>query len=324
MDGETVIETKDLTKVYGDLIAVNHVNLKIQKGEIFGFLGPNGAGKSTLVKVLVGLLHPTAGEARLLGRPLGDIAVRRHIGYLPENFRYQDWLTAAELLHFHGALCGLPAGERRRRIGETLELVGLTGREHHRIRTYSKGMQQRLGVACALIGDPDLVFLDEPTSALDPLGRRDMRELIVHLREHGKTVFLNSHLLGEVEAVCDTVAIIDRGQIVARGRLEDLLAPTVEVEMEVEGLTPGLEAALAAQASACHRNGSHLALTLVRREDVPRLAETVIASGGRLHALIPRQRSLEELFVEVIRGDAAGPPHHSPSGGPAGGLPACS
>ncbi|MDI6824189.1 MAG: ABC transporter ATP-binding protein [Bacillota bacterium] len=315
------VVTRGLTKLYSNRVGCRDIDLEVPAGCVFGFLGPNGAGKSTLVKVLVGLLHPTAGEARLLGRPLGEIAVRRRIGYLPENFRYQDWLTGTELLHFHAALCGLPARERRRRIGETLELVGLTGREHHRVRTYSKGMQQRLGVACALIGDPDLVFLDEPTSALDPLGRREMREVIVRLRERGKTVFLNSHLLGEVEAVCDTVAIINQGQIVARGRLDDLLAPTVQVEMDIEGLTPGLEEALAAQATGCHRNGSRLTLTLARRADVPRLAETVVAAGGRLHSLIPRQRSLEDLFVQVIRGEGQpGDPHTAPPGVP----PTCS
>lgn len=315
------VVTRGLTKLYGNRVGCRDIDLEVPARCVFGFLGPNGAGKSTLVKVLVGLLHPTAGEARLLGRPLGDIPVRRRIGYLPENFRYQDWLTGAELLDIHAALCGLPAGERRRRIGETLELVGLTGREHHRVRTYSKGMQQRLGVACALIGDPDLVFLDEPTSGLDPLGRREVRELIVRLRERGKTVFLNSHLLGEVEAVCDTVAIINKGQIVARGRLDDLLAPTVEVEMDIEGLTSGLEEALAAQATGCHRNGSRLTLTLARREDIPRLAETVVAAGGRLHSLIPRQHSLEDLFVQVIRGEGRpGDPHTAPPGGP----PTCS
>lgn len=305
MSGRDVpaIATRGLTKLYGRRVGCRNIDLEVPAGCVFGLLGPNGAGKSTLVKMLVGLLHPTAGEARLLGRPLGDVSARRRIGYLPEHFRYQDWLTGAELLWIHGALCAIPVPERRRRVAEVLELVGLTGSEHRRIRAYSKGMQQRLGVACALIGDPDLVFLDEPTSALDPLGRRDMRQLIVHLREQGKTVFLNSHLLGEVEAVCDTVAIINRGEIVARSPLADLLAPTVEVEMDVEGLTPQLEQALAGRARSYWRNGSRLVLTLAHREDVPALAETVVARGARLHSLVPRQRSLEDLFVQVVRGD---------------------
>lgn len=296
------IVTENLTKFYGRRAGCADINIVVAEGEIFGFLGPNGAGKSTLVKTLVGLLRPSSGRAWLLGRPLGDVAVRRRIGYLPENFRYHDWLTGAELLSLHGALCGLPARETRRRIPEVLDLVGLTGREGQKIRNYSKGMQQRLGVACALIGDPDLLFLDEPTSALDPLGRRDMRELMLKLRARGKTIFLNSHLLSEVEMICDTVAIINKGEIVAQGALSELLAPGVEIEMEVEGLTPALETALAAGGRTVRKSGKTLRVTVQNRREIPQLARLVVEHGAALYRLESVQRSLENLFVDVIEG----------------------
>lgn len=299
------IVTENLTKMYGRRVGCANINLVVAEGQIFGFLGPNGAGKSTLVKTLVGLLRPTAGRAWLLGRPLGEVAVRRRIGYLPENFRYHDWLTGAELLSLHGALCGLSSGERRRRVPEVLEMVGLAGREDQKIKSYSKGMQQRLGVACALIGDPDLVFLDEPTSALDPLGRRDMRELMLGLRAQGKTIFLNSHLLSEVEMICDTVAIINKGEIVAQGALSELLAPTVQVEMEIEGPTPALEAALAAGGRAISKNGNTLRITVQDRREIPQLARLVVEHGAALYRLEGVQRSLENLFVDVVEGRQA-------------------
>lgn len=314
-----VIVTERLTKLYAGRVGCRDVTLEVEAGQVFGFLGPNGAGKSTLVKTLVGLLRPTSGRAWLLGRVWGDTETRRKIGYLPENFRYHDWLTGAELLALHGALCGVPPTERRRRIPRVMELVGLEGHENRSVRTYSKGMQQRLGVACALIGDPDLIFLDEPTSALDPLGRRDMRELILHLRREGKTVFLNSHLLGEVEAVCDTVAIINRGEIVAQGPLRELLAPAVEVEMEIEGMTPALQEALTRHAVQWQGAGTRLTVTLAERERIPRLAELVVAHGGKLHALVPRRRSLEELFVHVVKEGATGGNEAFPLGRQHGG-----
>jgi len=296
------IVTENLTKLYGRRVGCSNINIVVAEGQIFGFLGPNGAGKSTLVKSLVGLLRPTSGRAWLLGRPLGDAAVRRRIGYLPENFRYHDWLTGEELLSLHGALCGLSPDERRRRIPEVLAMVGLERWEKQKIRSYSKGMQQRIGVACALIGDPDLLFLDEPTSALDPLGRRDIRELMLRLRARGKTIFLNSHLLSEVEMVCDTVAIISRGEIVAQGALSELLAPAVEVEMEVEGVTPALEAALAAGGRTVRKSGRTLRVAVQDRNEIPVLARRVIEHGAALYRLESVQRSLENLFVDVVEG----------------------
>src|SRR6185436_4102103 len=193
------IEITHLHKAYGRKIALHDLDLTVQPGEVFGFLGPNGAGKTTTVKVLLGLVHPTRGEARIFGQPAGDPDARRRIGYLPENFRFHDWLTGADLLDFHCRLARLTAEERRERIPRVLDQVGLSGRGQDRVRGYSKGMTQRIGIAQAIIHEPDLVLLDEPTSALDPVGRREVRDLIHGLRARGMTVFLNSHLLSEVE-----------------------------------------------------------------------------------------------------------------------------
>lgn len=188
------------------------LDLTVQPGEVFGFLGPNGAGKTTTVKILLGLVAPTSGSSHLLGRPSGNAEARRRVGYLPENFRFHDWLTGYQLLDFHARLAGVEAAERRARIPRVLDMVGLGGRGNDRIRGYSKGMTQRIGLAQAIIHEPDLVLLDEPTSALDPVGRREVRDLIRSLRARGMTVFLNSHLLSEVEMVCDRVAIVEIGR----------------------------------------------------------------------------------------------------------------
>jgi len=257
-----IIEIDNLTKMYGKKTGCSEICLSVDGGQIFGFLGPNGAGKSTLVKMLVGLLLPTSGTARLLGWPLGDLAARRKTGFLPENFRYQDWLTGEELLSFHASLYGMSGAKKKRRVPAVLEQVGLAGKEKQKVGSYSKGMQQRVGLACALLPDPELIFLDEPTSALDPLGRREVREIMLELRDRGKTIFLNSHLLSEIEMICDRVAIINKGRIVAEGALEDLLAKTVEVEMRVEGLTPSALAELSARSRSVAVDGRLLRLSL--------------------------------------------------------------
>jgi ABC-2 type transport system ATP-binding protein len=318
---EKAIEIENLTKFYGPKAGCEQICLSVSGGQIFGFLGPNGAGKSTLVKMLVGLLRPTSGTARLLGRPLGDLDVRRRIGYLPENFRYQDWLTGREVLDLHASLGRLPGREKRRCTEAVLAMVGLAGREGQRVRAYSKGMQQRLGLACALLTDPELLFLDEPTSALDPLGRREVREIILTLKRAGKTVFLNSHLLSEVEMICDRVAVIRKGRIVAEGSLEALLGGTGEEEVEVvlAGFNPRLERAVAGIARkvrwAGEKDGAGVGETgkikgrviLNRPEDATRLAEAIISSGGRLYALTPRQQTLEDLFVDLVRTEGETP-----------------
>ena len=224
------IEISNLRKEYGRKVALEDLSLSVQPGEVFGFLGPNGAGKTTTIKVLLGLVRPTSGHARIFGVPSSDPEARRHVGYLPENFRFQDWLTGIELLELHADLADMPRADRERRIPEALHLVGLGDRGGDRIRGYSKGMLQRIGLAQAIIHNPRLVLLDEPTSALDPIGRREVRDLIRTLSARGMTVFLNSHLLSEVEMVCDRVAIIDRGRVVRSGRLDDLVTPGRSLE----------------------------------------------------------------------------------------------
>src|SRR5882672_2427331 len=208
------IQTEDLRKEYGTKVAVRGLSLTVPRGSIFGFLGPNGAGKSTSIKMLLGLVKPTSGDAYVLGAPLGDVDIRRRIGFLPEDFRFYDWLTAAELLELHGRLSRVPAATVRKRVPALLDLVGLTPHRDKRLQQFSKGMLQRVGLAQALLNDPELIFLDEPTSGLDPLGRRMVRDIIKAQRDRGATVLLNSHLLGEVEITCDRVAFIKDGEVV--------------------------------------------------------------------------------------------------------------
>lgn len=232
------ISTNRLTKDYGNGRGVRDVSFRIGNGEAFGFLGPNGAGKSTIVKMLVGLITPTAGDARIFGMAAGSVEARRRIGYLPELFRYPDWLSGEEVLHFHAKLCGLDRITAKARIFKLLDEVGIGGRGQDRIKGYSKGMQQRLGLASALLGDPDIVFLDEPSSALDPVGRYEVRELLMRLREQGKTIFLNSHLLEDVEQLCDRVALLNNGAILTEGSITEMLRSRNRWRMRVGGFSP--------------------------------------------------------------------------------------
>src|SRR5215831_3939780 len=211
---EAVVETRGLRKQFGEKVAVEDLSLTVRAGEVFGFLGPNGAGKSTSLKMLLGLVEPTAGEGTVLGARIGDRLARAKLGFLPEHFRFQEWLTGRELLHFHGRLFGMGGAALDARADELLGRVDLLDAAHRPIRTYSKGMMQRIGLAQALINSPSLVFLDEPTSGLDPLGRLLVRDIIRELRAQGTAVFLNSHLLGEVEATCDRVVFVKEGRTV--------------------------------------------------------------------------------------------------------------
>ena len=226
-----VIETNALTKTYNGKGGISDVSLSIGEGTIYGFLGPNGSGKSTFVRTLLGLLQPTSGEGFILGEPIGSIKSREQAGYLPELFRYPDWLTGKQLLESHAELCRMPVRQRKKRIEEVVELVGMTGREHGRVSGFSKGMSQRIGLACAILNDPKVIFLDEPTSALDPIGRKDVRDLMLYLRDQGKTVFLNSHLLYEVESVCDHVSIVHEGDMIVQGPWRELMQIEAQVEI---------------------------------------------------------------------------------------------
>src|SRR5882762_1052906 len=235
---DLAIRTRGLRKVFGGKVAVRNLTLDVPQGEVFGFLGPNGAGKSTSVKMLLGLVFPTSGEAEILGRTIGDVKARSKVGFLPEHFRFYDWLTPAELLKLHGRLYGVSQSALRERIPALLDLVGLTPHRDKRLHEFSKGMLQRIGLAQALLNDPELIFLDEPTSGLDPLGRRLVRDIIKTQRSRGATVFLNSHLLSEVEITCDRVAFIKNGQVLEIRELHDLIDDQVAVSVRVQKLGP--------------------------------------------------------------------------------------
>ncbi|MDI6816921.1 MAG: ABC transporter ATP-binding protein [Actinomycetota bacterium] len=300
-----VIETHDLTKVYGEKIGCEKICLSVGEGQIFGFLGPNGAGKSTFVKMLVGLIKPTSGTAKLLGAPLGDVAARRRLGFLPENFRYQDWLSGRELLYYHAALAFIPRHERVSRIDEVLRMVKLSAAADGKIKTYSKGMQQRIGIAAALISDPDLLFLDEPTSALDPIGRLEVREIITSLRDRGKAVFLNSHLLSELEMICDSVAIIKGGRVVEEGTLTELLKGRVEVEVTASQLNGSMERVVEGLGRVLSGADTSVLVELDNEDMIPVLAARIIEAGGKLYNLSRKKRTLEELFLGAVKGGEA-------------------
>ncbi len=300
--GVAAIELAGARKAYGDRVALHGLDLRVEQGEVFGFLGPNGAGKTTAMKILTGLVRASAGVARVLGRPVGEPAARRRIGYLPEHFRFQEWATGEELLDLHGRLAGLPAARRAARVAEVLELVGLAGRGRQRIRSYSKGMTQRIGLAQALLAEPELVLLDEPTSALDPVGRREVRDLIRELRGRGVTVFLNSHLLGEVELVCDRVAIIDQGRVVRGGRLAELVGPATALRLLLDRVDEHLLGALRRLGQVRSVEGVAVTLQVDDLDVAPAVAECVVRSGYRLFELAPVQRSLEEVFVDLVHG----------------------
>jgi ABC-2 type transport system ATP-binding protein len=289
-----------LRKRYGRRAAVEDVSLHVGRGEVVGLLGPNGAGKTTVIKMLLGLVQPDAGEVMLLGRPGSDPAARARVGYLPELFRYQPWLSAAELLALHVRLARIDVPEREQR--ECLALVGLADRAGDRLGGFSKGMQQRLGLAVALVARPELVILDEPTSALDPVGRVDVRDIVLHLKERGVAVLLNSHLIGEVERVCDRVVILDKGRLAASGTLEELLGQR-QVRLHLTDLSAAAQERLGATGGV-QRAGDWFTVALAAADDgvaVPDLVRDLIAAGARVHAVEPARISLEERLLGILR-----------------------
>ena len=296
--GTPAVKTVELSKKFGHTVALAGLTMTVPRGEVFGFLGPNGAGKTTAVKVLLGLLAPTSGEGWLLGRKVGDLQTRRRIGYLPELFRYQGWLTAAEVLALHCELAPLPRSSWKDEIDTALETVGLSDRAGDRVATFSKGMQQRLGLGAALLGEPELVFLDEPTSALDPVGRHDVREIIRGLASRGSAVFLNSHLLSEVEQVCDRVAVVDHGRVIAEGSMDDLLGGTA-VRVLVTGLSAGARAGLA-RFGRIDDEGDQLTFNNMSPDQVPELVEAIVGMGGRVYEVAPRHQTLEDRFLQLL------------------------
>ncbi|WP_407697530.1 ABC transporter ATP-binding protein [Solirubrobacter deserti] len=286
-----------MRKRSGRQTAVDGVSFTVGRGEVVGLLGPNGAGKTSVIKMLLGLVHPDAGQVLLLGRRAGDPEARARVGYLPELFRYQPWLSAAEVVALHVKLSGVEVDDGAQR--ESLAAVGLGERARDRVGGFSKGMQQRLGLAVALVSRPELVILDEPTSALDPLGRADVRDLVTSLRERGVAVLLNSHLIGEVERVCDRVVILDKGRLAASGTLAELLGRR-ELRLRLETVDDRALARLAA-AGEVTRAGDAFTVVLEDADVVPDLVADLVALGVRVHSVEPARISLEQRLLDILR-----------------------
>ena len=299
---EYAIETAALRREFGRNVAVAGLSLAVPRGEVFGFLGPNGAGKTTSLKLLLGLVAPTSGAGTVLGAPLGNTEVRKRVGFLPEHFRFHDCLNARELLHFHGRLLGLPKRGLDTHIESLLLRVGLEDAAHRPLRTYSKGMTQRAGLAQAIMGSPELVFLDEPTSGLDPLGRLLVRDVIEELRANGASVFLNSHLLGEVEATCDRVAFVKSGLVVHELELDNATG-TLDVELRVGQADDALLEGLTAFGTGVKRDDTLVRMHANSESVLPELARWVVGRGVALYELRCRRKTLEEWFVEVMGDD---------------------
>jgi ABC-2 type transport system ATP-binding protein len=305
------ISTEELTKHYTvgfwrprPYVALEALTLRVGQGEVFGFLGPNGAGKTTTLKLLMQLIFPSSGRAEILGRPVGDVAVKRLIGYLPENPYFYDYLTAEELLEYFSALFGHPAAERRRRTSALLDEVGIGAERRLQLRKFSKGMLQRVGIAQALINDPQVIFLDEPMSGLDPLGRREIRELILRLRDRGCTVFFSSHVLSDAEALCSRVAILAKGRLVAEGPLSEILAFKARGwELVVGGVNDAALAQARSQTEilrATSLGPKRYALELPLTVAPERVLAELVATGAELVSLNPLRDTLEDFFVRHV------------------------
>jgi ABC-2 type transport system ATP-binding protein len=297
---EPVISTTNLVKQYGKIEALKGVSLTVHRGEIFGLLGQNGAGKTTLIKILLGITKLTDGSAQMLKEAVGTASVRSRVGYLPEDHRFPDYHTGYSLLEFYGTLLGVPGRELRKRIPEVLGLVGLKGRMHYKIRTYSKGMKQRVGIAQALLHEPEVIIMDEPTDGVDPVGRREIRGLMQNLKEEGKTIFLNSHLLGEVEQICDRVVILQRGEVIREGAISEL---TEQHGLFLIGLAPGQEfpsGDAVQQGYSVSRRGELWEVGLKDGQSIDAVVDLVRARGLNLRHLVEKRQTLEDLFMETV------------------------
>ncbi|MCW3055379.1 MAG: ABC-type multidrug transport system, ATPase component [Chthonomonadales bacterium] len=308
------ISIQGLTKKYVDVwqkqevVAVNNLNLEVQEGEIFGFLGRNGAGKTTTIKMLLGLVFPTSGDATLLGKAMGDNSVKSQLAYLPEETYFYDSMTAWELLDYYGRLFRIPEPERSRRVQICLEKVRLQPDAWKRnIRGYSKGMRQRTGIAQALINDPKLLFLDEPTSGLDPIAHAELREIVASLKDEGKTVFLSSHQLADVEIICSRVAIIHRGKLLTTGTIKDLTAgERTEVTIQGKAVANGLLNRLQAIAPDTERiNTDTLLLRTDDDDQITPIIDLVRSAEAKVISIVPHRRALEDVFVETVRREEA-------------------
>jgi ABC-2 type transport system ATP-binding protein len=293
-----------LRKEYGNKVAVRDLSLTVPRGSIFGFLGPNGAGKSTSIKMLLGLVKPTSGQAFLLGNPAGDVETRRKIGFLPEHFRFYDWLTPGELLKLHGRLCGMSMSRLKERVPQMLEIVGLAPHRDKHIHDFSKGMMQRIGLAQAIVHEPEIIFLDEPTSGLDPMGRRLVRDVIRAQRDRGATVFLNSHLLSEVEITCDNVAFLKDGEVVASKELREIgKEEEVHVSARARKLSAETVAGLRPWTTLANLEGEVLTLSARSNDVLPDVLRHLVASGADVYSFSVERASLEDLFMRIMGED---------------------
>jgi len=305
----SVIETRELRKTYGRIEALKGVSIRVEKGQIYGLLGQNGAGKTTLIKILLGIVQKTEGDAALLGRSAGDVNARKQVGYLPEDHQFPGYHTAFSLMDFYGTLYGVSKDDRRKLIPETLELVGIAGRMNSKIRTYSKGMKQRLGIAQALLHGPDLIMLDEPTDGVDPLGRREIRELMGRLKERGHTIFLNSHLLGEVELVCDRVAILQQGLLIREGTIAELTQQKGRYEI---ALAPGQQfptdavIKLGFTVNPIADKPDMFDVTMMEGSNIDPVVKLITEKSLSLRHLVEKKQSLEDAFLATVEGAEPG------------------
>ena len=304
-----MIKIEDLSKVFvtsfrrKKIAALKGLTMDVKKGETFGFLGPNGAGKTTTLKILMGLIYPTSGKAWIMGRELGDVSVKKKLGFLPEQPYFYDYLTAGEFLDFYGRLFSIGRADRQSRIVSLLDMVGLSHARDLQLRKFSKGMLQRIGIAQALVNDPELVVLDEPMSGLDPIGRKEVRDIIMRLKEQGKTIFFSTHILPDVEVICDRVGILVKGELRATGTVAELLGgmEARSTEMVVEGLSQEDIEGLRALSDNLVVRGRQAVAFLSDPEKAQRAKRLVFENGGDIVSLIPHKGSLEDIFVEEVR-----------------------
>jgi ABC-2 type transport system ATP-binding protein len=308
---EPVVWVRDIVKDFRPGFGIRKkrvlhgIGFSVARGEIFGFVGPNGAGKTTTLKILLGLIHATSGEASILGHGVNETAFRRQIGFLPENPYFFDFLTGREILAFYARLSGVPGSQRDRRVGDLLERVGLAHAADARLRTYSKGMLQRIGIAQSLVHDPQVVFLDEPMSGLDPIGRKEIRDLIVRLHGEGKTIFMNTHILTDVEMLCDRVAIIVKGRIRYEGRTEDFLeGDDRRADVTLTNLPPELAESFERRYGAVlSGRGENIELRVAEKH-ATEMIRTALDAGAGLRSLTPHRVSLETIFMSAVEEEA--------------------
>lgn len=299
------VEAFQITKKFsrGKITALNEVTLSVKGGTIFGLLGPNGAGKTTLVKILLGILFPTSGSATIFGCKINDIKIKETIGYLPENHRYPDFLKGGDVLDYYAKLSGVKKRRRIQNKKQLLKLVNMEQWQQTKLKKYSKGMLQRLGLAQAMINDPQILFLDEPTDGVDPIGRKEIRDILIHLKEEGKTIFLNSHLLSEVEMICDEVAILDKGELIRRGTVEELTSASKTYRIETSKLTEDLTNELKNHALKVEQHNGFIQLSVSSYKKLNAIIDHLRERSVDIKSVVPHKQSLEESFIEILKKD---------------------